>query len=277
MEVNDMKTSWLCTAVMLMALGTGSAEAAQVKVTIQNLSATGGLNLSPLWVSFGNGTFDVFNAGAAATPGLKPLAELGDPSGLAARQATTDPGAVTGLIPVVGSSGLAQIEPGESGSIILTLNPAANRFFNFAAMVVPSNDAFTSLDNALAIFDSAGHFLGDKTLTLTGNDIWDAGTEADQLFGSAFIVGQNAMLGDAEAGNVMLHPGFGTFDGQMEPNGRTFNAADANVGARSGFSFARITISEVPEPSSWLLMLAALGVVFGALRISRRSRALDAA
>lgn len=268
-------TNWLITAVMLTAMATGAAEAAQVKVTIQNISATGGLNLSPLWVSFGNGTFDVFNAGAAATPGLKPLAELGDPSGLAARQASTDPGAVTGLIPVVGSSGLAQIEPGESGSVVLNVNPATNRFFNFAAMVVPSNDAFTSLDNALAVFDSSGRFLGDKTLTLTGNDVWDAGTEVNQLFGSAFIVGQNAMLGDAESASVMLHPGFGTFDGQSEPNGHTFNAADANVGARGGFSFARITISEVPEPASWLVMLAALGIAAGFLL--RRSRALNAA
>jgi hypothetical protein len=247
------------TAIVTMALGIGAAEAAQVKVTIQNLSAVGGLNMSPLWVSLSNGSFDVFTAGSAATPGLKPLAELGDPSGLAARLAGTDPGAVTGLIPVPGASGLPQIEPGESGSIVLNVNPASNRFFNFAAMVVPSNDAFTSLDTALVLFDSSGHFLGDKTLTLTGNDIWDAGTEVDQLFGSAFIAGQNAMLGDVENGVVMLHPGFGTFDGQMEPNGRTFNAADANVGARAGFSFARITISEVPEPSTWLLMLAAIG------------------
>lgn len=270
-------TKWLFTAVMVMAIGTGAVDARPVKVTIQNLSATGGLNLSPLWVSFGNGSFDVFNAGSAAMPGLEPLAELGDPSGLAARLASTDPGAVTGLIPVPGASGLAQIEPGESGSIILDLNPATNRFFNFAAMVVPSNDAFTSLDDALAIFDSAGHYLGDKTLTLTGNDIWDAGTEADQLFGSAFIVGQNAMLGDTENGVVMLHPGFGTFDGQMEPNGRTFNAADANVGTRGGFSFARITISEVPEPASWLLMLAALGLIAAACHSGRRSAAPTAA
>jgi hypothetical protein len=261
----------LLTAVVLMALGTGAAEARPVKVTIQNLSATGGLNLSPLWVSFGNGSFDVFNGGSAATPGLEPLAELGDPSGLAARLAATDPGAVTGLIPVPGSSGLAQIEPGEFGSIIIDVNPATNRFFNFAAMVVPSNDAFTALDSALAIFDSSGHFLGDKTLTLTGNDIWDAGTEVDQLFGSAFIVGQNAMLGDTEGGMVMLHPGFAAFDGHTEPNGHAFNAADANVGARGGFSFARITISEVPEPASWFVMLAALGIVGVTGRVWRRN------
>jgi len=255
-----MKRITTLAAAAVVMVWTGSAEAAVVKVTIQNLSAAGGLNLSPLWVAFGNGSFDVFNPGAAATPGLEPLAEAGDPSGLAARLAATDPGAVTGLIPVVGPSGFAQIEPGESGSIVLNIDPTANRFFNFAAMVVPSNDAFTSLDQALALFDSAGHFLGDKTLTLTGNDVWDAGTEVNGLFGSAFIVGQNAALGDSEAGVVALHPGFDVFDGQSEPNGQTFHAADADVGARGGFQFARITISEVPEPASWILMLGAIGL-----------------
>lgn len=265
------RTKWLAAAVTTIAFALApAAHAGQIKITIHNNSLVGGLNLSPLWVTFGNGSFDVFNAGSSATPGLEPLAESGNPSGLASRLAATDPGAVTGLIPVPGASGLAQIEPGESGSIILDINPTTNRFFNFAAMVVPSNDAFTSLDNALALFDSAGHFLGDKTLTLTGNDIWDAGTEVDQLFGSAFVVGQNAALGDTENLAVGLHPGFGTFDGQLEPNGHTFNAADADVAKRGGFTFASITISEVPEPASWTLMLAT--TILGGFAVSRRRR-----
>lgn len=136
--------------------------------------------------------------------------------------------------------------------------------------MVPSNDAFTSLDKPLALFDGTGHFLGDKTLTLTGNDIWDAGTEVNQLFGSAFVVGQNAGLGDTESLAVGLHPGFGSFDGQLEPNGHTFNVAEADVTKRGGFTFASITISEVPEPASWTLMLAAISL--GGFAVSRRRR-----
>lgn len=269
-----MRIGTLSAAIAALALAAGAAQAAQVKITIENLSGAGGVNLSPLWVALHNGSFDVFSAGSLATPGLEPLAEMGDPSGLAARLALSDPGAVTGLIPVPGMSGLPQIEPGEKGSIVLTIDPATDRFFDFAAMVVPSNDAFTSLDHALQLFDASGHWLGDKTITLTGNDIWDDGTEVNQLFGSAFIAGQNAALGDTEVNPVMLHPGFDTFDGQTEANGHTFDAADANVGARGGFVWGRITVSEVPEPATFPVLLSAL--IVGAWFFRRRATRVSA-
>lgn len=247
------------------------ANAAELTVKIENLASTGSLNLSPLFVAFHNGSFDTFNAGAPALPGLQPLAELGDPSGLITRLGTTDPGASWGTIPVPGMSGLAQIEPGESGSKTFNVNGAVNRFFSFGAMVVPSNDAFTSNDNpmGIALFDAGGAFLGTKTILITGLDVWDAGTEANGLFGSAFIVGQDAMQHTPESANVMLHPGFGVFDGQMMPNGNVFNAAAANVGAGAGFTLARITISEVPEPSTFFLLASALGLA-GYLGLRRR-------
>lgn len=269
-----MRLRIIALAIAAIALASGAAQAAKIKITVENLSGVGGVNLSPLWVAFHDGSFDVFNAGALATPGLEPLAEAGDPSGLAARLAATDPGAVTGLIPVVGASGLPQIEPGESGSIVLNVNPSADRFFDFAAMVVPSNDAFTSLDDALQVFDASGHFLGNKTITLTGNDIWDAGTEVNQLFGSAFIVGQNAALGDAESNPVALHPGFGIFDGLTEANGQTFMVADADVAARAGFVWGRITISEVPEPGTLALAFAAFGLAAYMIRRYTRAAAI---
>lgn len=254
--------NWLVAVVAAASLGFGSAQAAKLVVKVENLASTGSLNLSPLFVAFHNGSFDTFNAGAAALPGLQPLAEFGDASGLVTRLGTTDPAAIWGLIPVPGPSGLAQIEPGESGSMIFTVDGATNRYFSYGAMVVPSNDAFTSNDNPTAyqLFGAGGGFLGNKSILLTGSDVWDAGTEVNGLFGSAFIVGQNAMGHIAENGTVMLHPGFGVFDGQLMPNGQTFNAASANVGAGRNFWLARITISEVPEPSTIFLALGALGL-----------------
>jgi len=263
-----MRFGLLGAAVAMFALTAAGVEAAPVpvKITIENMSSAGGLNLSPLWVELSNGSFDIFDAGSLATPGLKPLAEGGDFSGLAARLASTDPSAVMGAIPVPGLSGLPQIEPGESDSIVLNVDPTTNRYFNFAAMVVPSNDAFTGLDNALQIFDTSGNFLGNKTIWITGNNIWDDGTEVNQLYGSAFVVGQNAALGDPESNPVALHPGFGIFDGQLEPNGQTFLAADADVAARAGFILGRITISEAPEPTTLSLLLGAFGLAFWLVR-----------
>ncbi len=254
--------NWLVAALTAASLGFTSAEAAKLVVTVDNLASTGSLNLSPLFVAFHNGSFDTFNAGAAALPGLQPLAELGDASGLAARLGTTDPSATWGLIPVPGASGLPQIEPGESGSMTFTVNGNVNRYFSFAAMVVPSNDSFTSNDNpaAIQLFGAGGKFLGNKSILLTGSDIWDAGTEVNGLFGSAFIVGQDATQHIAENGVVTPASGFGIFDGQLMPNGNIFDAAKANVGLGRDFRFARITISEVPEPGSIFLVIGALGL-----------------
>lgn len=259
---------WLCAALATASLSFVSAQATELSIKIENVASTGSLNLSPLFVAFHNGSFDTFHAGAAALPGLQPLAELGDASGLASRLGSTDRGASWGLIPVPGASGLPQIEPGESGSMTFNVNGLLNPYFSFAAMVVPSNDAFTSNADPLQLFGADGHFLGNKSILITGADIWDAGTEVNGLFGSAFIVGQDATQHIAENGTVMLHSGFGIFDGQLMPNGETFNAAAANVGAGSGFTLARITISEVPEPGSISLVLGAL--VMGAFLMRRR-------
>lgn len=253
---------WLIAALATASLGFTSAEAAKLIVKVENLASTGSLNLSPLFVAFHNGSFDTFNTGAAALPGLQPLAELGDASGLVTRLGTTDPGATWGLIPVPGASGLAQIEPGESGSKMFTVDGTMNRFFSYGAMVVPSNDAFISNGDptGLQLFGAGGGFLGNKSILVTGSDVWDAGTEVNGLFGSAFIVGQDATMHTAEGGVVLHHPGFGVFDGQLMPNGQIFNAANANVGAGRDFWLARITISEVPEPASIFLAMAALGL-----------------
>ncbi len=261
----------LAGAIAAAAMVFTAAQATQLRVTVTNMTSTGSLSLSPLFVAFHNGSFDTFNAGSAASPGLQMLAELGNASGLASSLGTTDPGAMWGLIPAVGPSGFPQIEPGETGSMMFNVNGSMNRYFTFASMVVPSNDAFTSNDNPMAtmLFDASGHFQGTKTILLTGNDVWDAGTEVNGLFGSAFIVGQDATQHIAQNGVVMMHPGFGVFDGQMMPNGQTFNAANADIGAGTGFSLARITVSAVPEPNSLLLVLGALSL--GVFLLRRRS------
>ena len=265
----------LAAAAASSFLALVSAQASQVMVTVQNVSNTGGLSLSPLFVGFHNGTYDIFNAGGTASSSLESLAELGNAGGLMSDLSSTDPTATMGLI-AAPANGLAQIEPGETAAMVFNVNGTLNKYFSFGAMVVPSNDAFTANDDPMGfkLFGAAGNFLGTKTIWLTGNDVWDAGTEVNGLFGSAFIVGQDATQHIAENGTIMLHPGFGIFDGQMMANGNTLNVADADVSARGNFDLARITISAVPEPASLPLLFAEFGIAFWFVR--RRSGAAPA-
>ena len=264
MRVRMQLTRRIAATSVGFLLCAGAAQATELKITIQNLTATGALSLSPLFVAFHNGSFDVFDPNTTASAALEPLAELGDASGLESQLMTVDPTAAWGLIPGPGLMGLPQIEPGEFGSMTFNVNGMLDRYFSFGAMVVPSNDAFTSNGDPAAtpLFDASGNFLGPKTWVLTGNDIWDAGTEVNGLSGSAFIVGENATDHIAENGVVTLHPGLGYFDGQLMPDGQTFSASAADFTTdRGGFELARITIAAVPEPSTWAMM----GVGFAAL------------
>jgi hypothetical protein len=57
-------------------------------------------------------------------------------------------------------------------------DPMNNMFFTFLSMILPSNDTFLGNDNPLQLFDAAGGFLGNRTINVTGADLWDADTEA---------------------------------------------------------------------------------------------------
>ena len=47
------------TAGALMALAPMTSQALQVKVTIENLAPVNGVYLTPLWVGFHDGSFDI--------------------------------------------------------------------------------------------------------------------------------------------------------------------------------------------------------------------------
>lgn len=60
------------------------AAAVQVRVTVENLSPTGGTLLTPVWVGFHDGTFDLYDRGGVASPALERLAEDGNTAPLSA-------------------------------------------------------------------------------------------------------------------------------------------------------------------------------------------------
>lgn len=264
----------LTTAAILVLAGS-SAHAATLKITVTNTTPNGGFAITPLWAAFHNGSFDAFDPGATASAGVELIAELGDASGLAPELLAADPGATATVI-AAGANGIPPIEPGETGSVTITVDPTSQRFFSFLTMLVPSNDTFLGNDDPMAtmLFDMAGIFLGPQTLYLTGLDIFDAGTEAnDPTNGPAFVVGQDALLGGPGEGSIQQGLSLADFAGVTVPPGTQLDGAliDFTTDPRS-FSIAKIEITAVPIPlpaSAPLLLLGLAG--FGLLRRRRNA------
>lgn len=113
---------------------------------------------------------------------------------------------------ITGPDGVAAgpLDPGESGSIVLAVDPNQSQFLSFASMVIPSNDAFISSPDdpmGLRIFDEKGNFTGGK-FEVTGADVLDAGTEVNTEQDAAFLNQTGPDTGVDEGGVVTAHPGF---------------------------------------------------------------------
>ncbi|HZW07270.1 MAG TPA: spondin domain-containing protein [Phycisphaerales bacterium] len=175
-----------------------------INIQITNNQPAGGMSTSPFWVAAHNGSFDLFNSGAAASSSIEALAELGNGDGL-----TADLGAAGVAGTVTTDAALPQFTPGETGSLNLIVpNAGVNRWFSFASMIVPSNDYFVGNGDPLAhpIFDAAGNFAGPVTIQIFGTGAWEAQTEVDDASpsgGAAFLVGRDAMAGAPETGGVV--------------------------------------------------------------------------
>ncbi|MGD1954120.1 MAG: spondin domain-containing protein [Sphingomonadales bacterium] len=279
----------LAGAVLLTVFG-ASAQAAQIRVTVENLAPSDGFSLTPVYLGFHNGSFDLFNIGEAASPGLEVVAEEGGPfsntpeamgmgGGVANERLAADPNSQGGVIAAPeGFPGAPVIEPGEIGTAIITINdPTDQRFLTYVSMVISSNDAFIGNEAPIELFEDAGNFLGDVDILVTGNSIYDAGTEEnDATDGPAFAPGFPRGSGTPTVnGVVTLHEGLGdilgagTFAGLEQPNGAILGADAIDfVTDRAGFQLARITITEVPEPSSFALLGAGM-LGLGTLRRKR--------
>lgn len=183
--------------------------ATEVQVKIENLSPEGGLYLTPLWVGFHDGTFDIYNRGEAASMGLERFAEDGDFAAL--REAFAGTGGIDEVIlNPEGFAGAPVFDPGTSSTQIFDLDPVANRYFSYGAMILPSNDAFIANGDptAVALFDDAGEFAGPVSFVVYGNEVLDAGTEANNEMDAAFFDQSAPDTGMMTNGVVELHPGF---------------------------------------------------------------------
>jgi hypothetical protein len=248
---------WLFRALAGSVVCLGLASGAEIKVTITNLAPANGTYLTPMWVGFHNGSFDTYDPGVPASLALERIAEDGDTAQLMTDFTGSGAGAAQATL------GGGPFGPGNSVSMIFTLDAMAanSRYFSYASMVVPSNDAFIANGNPLAfsIFSPTGMFLGADFIVL-GSMVNDAGSEVnDEVpMNTAFFGQMTPNTGVAEGGVVGIHPGFlppgsgGILDDPMFANA-DFKAA--------GYQIARIQVEAVPEPSAIVLFLSGLAAV----------------
>lgn len=191
-------------ALLMRAAALSAASAEHVVVTVTNLSDAGGTYLTPVVNALHNGAFDLFDIGSAASAGLERLAEDGATQPLIGEILAADAGASV----AVAASG--PIAPGQSVTARLTIDDAASqRFYTYASMVVPSNDAFIGNgDPVFTLFDERGRYTGGIEFVVTGQRVWDAGTEANTELEAAFINQTGPNRGTTEALGVALHEGF---------------------------------------------------------------------
>ena len=220
----------------------------ELTITVSNLSPDKGTPLTPVWYGFSDGRYETYDANRPASHGLESLAEDGDTAALTDEFSVGDWGYVQGSIAGDEGANLGIIDPQETvtHTVVVDRSQASSRYFNYASMVLPSNDAFVANGSGVAyeIFDRNGNFLG-ADITVSGSDILDAGTEVnDELAANTAFLGQeNPNTGEDQNEVVAPHPGF-----QAEGN-ILGNADFANADfTQPDYDVARITItsSELP-------------------------------
>ncbi|OZH53873.1 hypothetical protein AFK68_14685 [Hydrocoleum sp. CS-953] len=236
-----------------------AATAAKLKVTVENIAPTQGFFFSPLWVGFHNGNFDTFDLDVAAPEYLEALAEDANTAPITAAFANSGAGQTQATI--LGPTGPFQVlTSGDTASMIFELDGSldSSRYFSYAAMGLPSNDAFIANENpfGIKIFDDDGSFLGADFI-VTGDRVWDAGTEVnDEIPANTAALAQAAPnTGVDENGVVTFHPGF-------LPGGNILAAAPNGDFTTPGYEIARITVESVPEPTNTLGLFAFGGLFF---------------
>ncbi len=178
-----------------------------VTVTITNEAPENGGLLTPAWVGFHRGSFDLYDRGVPISPELERLAEDGNTGPIADLFGATNNGTDATLL---GPNG--PIAPGESASRTFILNPALarSRYFSYASMVIPSNDAFVANGDPLAhrIFDRGRNFVAED-ITIAGEMVLDAGSELnDEIPENTAAFGQTEPdTGQFENVGVAFHRG----------------------------------------------------------------------
>lgn len=161
----------LALGLMLPAMGASFTQAAEVNVTVENL--TRGMFFTPLAVAAHPESTQLFELGSAASDEIQAMAEGGDLSGIEA--ALNAVGATQSNNPAEGL-----LLPGASTNTMLNTDGTSNVMLSIVGMILPTNDGFIALNN-IEIPQEAG------TYTYYAK-AYDAGTEAnDEIVGSGAV------------------------------------------------------------------------------------------
>ncbi len=248
-----------CAAFALFGLSAAAqAQLVDVTITVQNLSPANSISFAPLHVGLGNGSFDAFNLGGVATAPIISVAEGGAGGAWQAAFAAAEPGATRGTV-----AGLLQ--PGGTNSLVLRVDAAANPYFTFASMAVPSNDFFIGNDDPMEyrLFNPAGQ-LAIGSITVKANEIWDAGSEVFDPAAAAFV-GNNDLRRPQNSVVAFNFAELAAFNGLTTGAGYVFNSALAAESDVYRISFA---VTAVPEPER--LALTAAGLMALGFLVRRR-------
>lgn len=205
-----------------------------VRVTVTNMAPEKGVHLTPPWIGFHSGSFDLYDRNDPASEGIERLAEDGNPAPLSDSFGMNAGEGIQGVLDNKGP-----LAPGESVSLLLRLSPDtdSHRFFSYASMVIPSNDAFIANDNseAIRLFNDSGKFVG-ADFVIGGSEVLDAGTEINDETPAhtAFFGQMSPDTGDNENGMIRSHSGFkapgegGILDDPMFQNA-DFTQSDSKI------------------------------------------------
>ncbi|MEQ1591585.1 MAG: spondin domain-containing protein [Thiobacillaceae bacterium] len=181
------------SAIMLgLALASSAASAVNFDVTITNI--TRGITFTPFLVTTHKPAVSLFTLGSPASPELSALAEGGDTAPLKALLKGN-----SRVRDVQTSSGL--LGPGQS--VTVRVNGEWDSRFSLAAMLLPTNDGFVSLNGVY------GPFLG-QTVNYEA-PAYDAGSEAnDELcmhIPGPMCGGEGLSPAESGEGFVHIHAG----------------------------------------------------------------------
>lgn len=263
------------SVLILFMVNTDLSAQKRIRIEVENNQPADGFFFTPVWFGLHDGTFDYFDVGGSASMSTELVAEggvLDDGMGgglineFSAAQAMGSQGVAFGPSGFGSVAGQPPVfDPGEVGEVELVLNdPAANRFLSFASMLIPSNDAFIGNDGAqeYEVFDAAGNFNGPFTINIFGDELWDAGTEANDGQGAPFSA--NGGTGTTETLLVRQHPdGLDIFIGTNTAAGTTIGQ-----GIGVGDPIATFQVSAIPEPSG--AVFALIGLVGMAFSVRRK-------
>lgn len=214
MKLNTRSLLAVSSALTLSA----TAQNPSVIVSVENMAPYNGTFLTPVWVGFHNGQFDSYDGGTPANslpiPGSDAFERLAEDGNTGPISADFDHLVPHGSQGTIRSNGpIPPLGPSQISAQLFEVNPAETRYFSYASMVIPSNDAVIANGNPLAhqVFNDSGEFVATSFIVEGGNgSVNDAGTEVnDEAPANTAFFGQAAPnTGVDQNGLVLSHPGF---------------------------------------------------------------------